>query len=205
MSVASGEASPASGRRPLLRSACGLALAAAARPALSGPRLERILVPDRGRLLAGDLGLRCAIGAAGARVEKREGDKASPAGVFPLREVFYRPDRVPPVQTALPCRALRPGDGWCDDPGKPEYNRPVTLPFAGSHEELWREDGLYDVIAVIGYNDAPPVPGLGSAIFLHVAAPDWGPTLGCVAVELPALIELLGRCGPGTTIEIAPS
>ncbi|WP_338661834.1 L,D-transpeptidase family protein [Pararoseomonas sp. SCSIO 73927] len=167
--------------------------------------LERLVVPDRGQLVAGDLALRCAIGAAGARAEKREGDKASPAGVFPLREVLYRPDRVAPVQTALPCRALRPSDGWCDDAGRPEYNRPVTLPFDGSHEELWREDGLYDVIAVIGYNDSPPVPGLGSAIFLHVAAPDWGPTLGCVSIERPALVDLLARCGPGTTIEIAPS
>jgi len=186
---------------PLATVLPGLAL----RGARAAEPLDRLRVPDRGRLLAGDLALRCSVGSAGARAGKREGDRATPAGTFALREVLYRPDRVAPVATALPCRALRREDGWCDEPSHPAYNRPVTLPFDASHEELWREDGLYDVIAVIGYNDDPPVPGLGSAIFLHVADPDYGPTLGCVSIARPALIELLGRCGPSTVIEIAPS
>jgi len=192
---------PALPRRPLLAGALGLwpVLSRAAAP------IERIAVPDPRRLIVDGTAIPCAIGAAGARAEKREGDKATPAGTFALREVLYRPDRVAPVQTALPCRALRPEDGWCDEPTHPAYNTPVTLPFAASHEELWREDHLYDVIAVIGYNDRPPVPGHGSAIFLHVAAPDYGPTLGCVSIALPALLEVLARCTPATVIEIAAS
>ena len=189
------------GRRALL----GAALALGPTAARAQGTIGRILVPDARRLVVDGRDIPCAIGAAGARVEKREGDKASPAGIFRLREVFYRPDRVPAVRTALPCRAMRREDGWCDEPSHPLYNRPVTLPFAASHEEMWRDDHLYDLVVVIGYNDAPPVPGLGSAIFLHVAAPDFGPTLGCVSIALPELLELVARCGPGTTIEIAPS
>lgn len=189
------------GRRALL----GGAIATTPAAAQAQQTIGRILVPDSRRLVVDGREIRCAIGASGARAEKREGDKASPAGTFPLREVFYRPDRVPAVRTALPCRAMRREDGWCDEPSHPLYNRPVTLPFEASHEEMWREDHLYDLVVVIGYNDAPPVPGRGSAIFLHVADPDYGPTLGCVSIALPALLELVARCGPGTTIAIAPS
>ncbi|WP_458097691.1 L,D-transpeptidase family protein [Roseomonas sp. WA12] len=190
----------AAGRRALL----GAALALGPAVARAQETIGRILVPDSRRVIVDGREIPCAIGAAGARVEKREGDKASPAGIFPLREVFYRPDRVPEVRTALPCRAMRPDDGWCDEPSHPLYNRLVTLPFAASHEEMWRDDHLYDLVVVIGYNDAPPVPGRGSAIFLHVAAPDLSPTLGCVSIALPELLALVARCGPDTTIELAP-
>lgn len=189
------------GRRALLGAAAALAPGIARADGTIG----RILVPDSQRLLVDGREIRCAIGATGARLEKREGDKASPAGIFPLREVLYRPDRVSAVRTALPCRAMKPEDGWCDGASHPLYNRPVTLPFEASHEEMWRDDHLYDLVVVIGYNDAPPVPGRGSAIFLHVADPDYGPTLGCVSIALPALLEVVARCGPGTSIEIAPT
>jgi L,D-peptidoglycan transpeptidase YkuD (ErfK/YbiS/YcfS/YnhG family) len=202
MSIDQGSDAPfRTGRRALL----GAAVTVASRAAKAETTIGRILVPDSRRLVVDGREIRCAIGATGARVEKREGDKASPAGIFPLREVLYRPDRVSTVRTALPCRAMRPEDGWCDEPSHPLYNRPVTLPFAASHEEMWRDDHLYDLVVIIGYNDAPPVPGRGSAIFLHVADPDYGPTLGCVSIALPALLEVVARCGSGTTIEIAPS
>ena len=115
---------------------------------------------------------RAACGRGGVRTDKREGDHASPAGSFPLLSALYRPDRVAALQTALPLAALGANDGWVDAPGDPNYNRMVALPYAASHEDLWRGDGLYDVSVVIGYNTDPVVPGKGSAIFLHVAAPD---------------------------------
>ena len=144
---------------------------------------------------------RCALGRGGIRRDKREGDGATPAGTFVLREVRYRRDRLaaPPV-TALPCEAIARDDGWCDDPADPAYNRPVRLPHPASHEQLWREDGLYDVLVVLGHNDDPPRPGLGSAIFLHVARADYGPTEGCVALDMEELLELLAACGPDTVL-----
>ena len=80
----------------------------------------------------------------------------------------------------------------------------MRLPYAASCEELWREDGLYDVIVVLGFNDDPVVPGLGSAIFLHVARPDWGPTEGCVALASADLLAVLTHCGPRTVMTVEP-
>ena len=147
--------------------------------------------------------LRCAIGRAGVSLDKREGDGATPAGIFPFREVLFRADRVAPPATALRSRPLSPDDGWCDDPAHPDYNRPMTLPFAAGHERLMREDGLYDVIVVLGHNDAPVVPGRGSAIFLHVAAPGFTPTEGCVALTLDALLGVLAESRPGDGVAVS--
>ena len=145
---------------------------------------------------------RAACGKAGVVADKREGDHASPAGTFPLLRAFYRPDRLAAPKTALPLAALTPQDGWCDDPADPNYNRPVALPYPASHEDLWRDDGLYDVIVVIGYNTAPVVPGKGSAIFLHCASPDFAGTEGCIAITRETLVEVLALLGPGSTIAI---
>ena len=154
----------------------------------------RVTPPDA--LVFGDRRWRCAIGRGGVRGDKREGDGATPSGRFVLRRVFYRADRLAPPKTALPSRALTPDDGWCNDPNHADYNRPVRLPHAAGHEALWRDDGVYDVIVELGYNDDPVTPGLGSAIFLHVARADYEPTEGCVALALDDLRTLLEACGP---------
>jgi L,D-peptidoglycan transpeptidase YkuD (ErfK/YbiS/YcfS/YnhG family) len=145
---------------------------------------------------------RAVCGKGGVRADKREGDGASPAGTFPLLYGFYRPDRVAWPKTDLPMTALRPDFGWCDAADDPHYNALVTLPYSASHEQLWREDDLYDLLVVIGYNTDPVVPGKGSAIFLHVARPDFSPTVGCIAVAEPVLVSLLSLLGPGSTITI---
>jgi L,D-peptidoglycan transpeptidase YkuD (ErfK/YbiS/YcfS/YnhG family) len=134
--------------------------------------------------------------------EKREGDGASPLGRWPARRVYYRPDKGLPPVTGLPVIALRPEDGWSDDPAEAAYNRLVPLPCRGSHERLWRADGLYDLIVELGYNDDPAVAGIGSAIFLHIARPGYLPTEGCVALAEVDLREVLKRMGGGTVIEI---
>jgi L,D-peptidoglycan transpeptidase YkuD (ErfK/YbiS/YcfS/YnhG family) len=162
------------------------------------------LVYAEGRLSWPDGSARAACGRSGVRGDKREGDGASPAGTYPLLAAYYRPDRIAPPPTALPLAALRPGDGWVDDPADPQYNRLVALPYPAGHERMWREDGLYDLVVVIGYNTDPPVPGRGSAIFLHVARPDFSPTEGCIAVERDVIAGLLERLGPGSMIAIRP-
>jgi len=156
----------------------------------------------RGLLSAGDTILPCALGRSGVTRRKREGDGASPAGIWPLRHVLYRPDRIARPVTKLDVQAISPADGWCDDPADPRYNSPVQLPCGASAEALWREDGLYDVVVMLGYNDAPPRAGLGSAIFFHLATPDFAPTAGCIAVARTGMLQLLSRCGPETRLEI---
>jgi L,D-peptidoglycan transpeptidase YkuD (ErfK/YbiS/YcfS/YnhG family) len=152
--------------------------------------MRAIVHPD-GRLVLRGSVFRTALGAAGVRRDKQEGDHATPAGVLPLRRVLYRADRGRVPDCAVPVEPLAPDDGWCDDPTHRDYNRLVRLPHAGRCEELWRGDGLYDVIGVLGWNDSPVERNRGSAIFLHVARPDYAPTEGCVALALPDLRAVL--------------
>jgi L,D-peptidoglycan transpeptidase YkuD (ErfK/YbiS/YcfS/YnhG family) len=147
---------------------------------------------------------RCALGRGGvvAVGAKREGDGASPAGLWPLRQVLWRPDRGEPPATRLSNSPLARDDGWCDAPDDPAYNRLVKLPHGASAETLWREDRVYDLIVILGYNDAPVAPGAGSAIFLHLAKPDFSPTEGCVALAPGDLIHLLAHARPDDALRI---
>ncbi|MFT8776961.1 MAG: L,D-transpeptidase family protein [Gluconacetobacter liquefaciens] len=131
------------------------------------------------------------IGAAGVRVHKHEGDHATPAGLLTLRRVLYRADRVSAPASSLPIEPLAPNDGWCDDSTHADYNRPVTLPHPARHERMWRDDGVYNIVIVMDYNDSPPVPDRGSAIFLHLQSPDLKPTEGCIALTEADLRRLL--------------
>jgi L,D-peptidoglycan transpeptidase YkuD (ErfK/YbiS/YcfS/YnhG family) len=147
---------------------------------------------------------RAVIGRSGliAAEMKREGDGATPAGAWPVRRALWRPDRLERPDTALVLDSIGPDDGWCDDPADPAYNRPVRLPWPGRHEVMTREDGLYDIVVVLGHNDDPPVPGLGSAIFLHCASPDYKPTEGCIAIARDDLVALLKALKAGDVIEV---
>ena len=156
----------------------------------------------RGRIRAGSLTIPCVLGRGGTTRSKREGDGATPLGRFRLLGCFYRADRGPRPRTRLPQAAIRPADGWCDDPADRRYNRPVRLPYPARHERLWREDHVYDVVLDIAWNRGPIVRGRGSAIFLHLARADLGPTEGCVAVPPRMARRLLQRIGPDTRIEI---
>jgi L,D-peptidoglycan transpeptidase YkuD (ErfK/YbiS/YcfS/YnhG family) len=145
------------------------------------------------------------LGRTGVGSSKREGDGATPAGRFPLRRVMFRQDRVAIPLTALATAPIAPDDGWCDDPADPMYNRPVKLPYRASAEQLWREDNLYDIVAVIGHNDHPVIPGAGSAIFMHLADPRGAPTAGCVAMNLEDLRTLLRVVDAAAVIDIQPA
>ena len=116
--------------------------------------------------------------------------------------MLWRPDRGGAPATLLPHAPLAPDDGWCDAPGDPAYNQAVKLPYPESAETLWREDRIYDLVVVLGYNDAPIVPGAGSAIFLHLVRPDFSPTQGCVALAPGDLIHLLAHARPGDALRI---
>lgn len=153
---------------------------------------------------AGGLTFPCLIGRNGAVAaeEKREGDGATPLGRWPLRAVLLRPDRVSlPSGLPLAWRWLRPDDGWSDDPADPSYNRPVRHPHPYSAERLWRDDEAYDIIVVLGHNDAPPRPGLGSAIFLHCTAAHPF-TEGCVAIAKADLLAVLPSLRAGDAVTI---
>jgi L,D-peptidoglycan transpeptidase YkuD (ErfK/YbiS/YcfS/YnhG family) len=161
-----------------------------------------ISAPEGARLNWGVGEKRAAIGPAGIAVKGGEGDGITPRGHFPVREIFYRADRIAAPHTPLPLRRIALDDGWCDAPDDPYYNRLVKLPYPASAEHMWREDHLYDLVAVLGYNDDPVLPGKGSAIFLHLAKPDYSPTQGCVALAYGDLLEAIEQLQPGDQVVI---
>ncbi len=156
----------------------------------------------QGRLIAGPFDMVCAFGRSGLTHEKTEGDGATPVGAWPLRQLFHRPDRPQPPETKLPATQISTDSGWCDDPHHKDYNQLVTLPFTASHERLWRDDGLYDLMIPLGYNDTSIVPGKGSAIFFHLARENYQPTEGCVAIADADMRKLLPFLSPETLMQI---
>ena len=169
------------------------------------PAASHALVRPDGLLRFAGQVWRCALGRGGIRRDKREGDGATPVGLLPLRRVFYRADRLAAPACRVAVEPIAATDGWCDDPGHRDYNRRITLPHDARHERLWREDSLYDIIGMLGWNDGqsgePIARGRGSAIFIHLAHPDLAPTEGCIALPEPALRALLA--GELTAIEVA--
>jgi len=164
------------------------------------------LVSADGVMSLGARRIRCALGRGGvcAADAKREGDGMTPGGTWPLRRLLWRPDRVPPPVSSLPGRPIGLADGWCDDPLHADYNRPVRLPHPARAERLWRDDHLYDLVVVLGHNDDPVIAGAGSAIFLHLARPDYAPTEGCVALAPGDLTAFMSLAKPGDSLVVSP-
>ena len=150
----------------------------------------------------GDRCFRCAIGRAGliAADQKQEGDGATPIGRWRMSRLLFRPDRVEGMATALPSTAISRQDGWCDAPADPHYNQQIVRPYEASHEILWREDFLYDILVVLDHNSNPVVPGRGSAIFLHLARKNYEPTEGCVALARSDLLRVLGEASADSAV-----
>ena len=149
----------------------------------------------RGVLTYGNLSFPCVLGFNGRRVDKREGDNASPIGTFALRSARYRPDKLLRPRTGLTISPIRRDDGWCDTPRDRNYNRQVRLPYPSRCEKLWRDDGLYDAMIILDHNERPRIHGFGSAVFVHIARPGMTPTEGCVALQKPHLMRLLEAIG----------
>lgn len=146
----------------------------------------------------------CTIGRSGviAPAQKTEGDGKTPLGTFPLRQLLYRGDRVAKPVTQLPAEILTPQTAWCENPASADYNKLITTAHPVATDYMTREDHLYDYVVVIGYNDAPVIAGKGSAIFMHLARPDFTPTAGCVGLRPADMLEVLKACTPATTITI---
>lgn len=149
-------------------------------------------------------GYDCIIGKAGliAADDKCEGDMATPLGTWAMRCLYYRPDRLPTPQSQLATYPITPDLGWCDDPNDKAYNQLVRHPYPGRYESLWRDDHRYDLLVVLGHNDAPPIAGMGSAIFFHLCDENTYFTAGCVAVFKDHMIKILASLGPTSTMRI---
>ena len=158
--------------------------------------------PRRGVLTAPGLAIPVALGRGGIRANKREGDGGTPRGVFHARQLWWRADRHVRPRTFLATRAIGNEDAWCEDPSDRHYNQPIKLALGNGGDRLKRGDHLYDFIIEIDHNTQPRVAYRGSAVFLHLARENFGPTAGCVAMRKGPMLHLLQRLGPRTKIII---
>lgn len=157
---------------------------------------------SRGWLSFGTLIIPVALGRGGIRANKREGDGATPRGRFHPVRLWWRADRAARPATSLPVRPITPLDAWCEDPADRRYNQPIRLAAGRLGDRLRRDDHLYDYIVEIDHNQRPRIAHRGSAVFVHLARDNFGPTAGCVAMRKGAMLQLLRRMGPRTPIVI---
>lgn len=158
--------------------------------------------PRRGWLTAGQLTIPVALGRGGILANKREGDGGTPKGSFRPRRLWWRGDRHCRPKTLLPARIITGTDAWCEDPGDRNYNQWIRRGEGERGDRLKRADQLYDFIIEIDHNTRPRIAGRGSAVFLHLARDNFGPTAGCVSMTKTAMLQLLRLIGPRTKIII---
>lgn len=164
---------------------------------------EEIIVHTRGEVSFAGKVYRAALGRSGVVDNKHEGDDATPIGIFPIRKVLYREDRIGKPISVFETFPILPSDAWSDAvEDLVNYNTQVKLPYEFSHEKLWKNDDTYNIVVVLGYNDTLPTIGKGSAIFMHIARAEYSPTEGCVALSEPDLREILQTASKETAVHI---
>lgn len=161
--------------------------------------LETLIKPDGVYIQWHDQILKAAIGRNGliAAEDKIEGDFKTPKGHYRVTHGYYRPDKLDCPKSIIPFTAIHSSFGWCDEPSHALYNQKIKKPFDASHEDLWRDDGVYDLILVTDHNTNPIAPGKGSAVFIHVARENFEPTAGCLALRKQDLLMIVESCETG--------
>lgn len=161
-----------------------------------------IIVKKSGHLKYKNLKFRCALGEAGIKKKEKEGDNVTPKGIFKIIKMYYRPDKIKNITTDVKKIKIKKNMGWCDDSRCHHYNQQIKLPNKFSHEKLFRNDNLYDLILVLNYNINPTIKYKGSAIFIHIAKNSYKKTKGCIALKKKHLIELISKIKKNTKIKI---
>ena len=147
--------------------------------------------------------LKCSIGKSGIILSKKEGDLATPKGIFKLGLLYYRKDRNKSLVSRIKKRAIKKNMGWCNDSRSKKYNQQIYFPFKYGAEKLYRKDGMYDIFINIKYNHSPIVKSKGSAIFLHLTNKKYKPTKGCIAILKNDFLKILPSINNKTKISIS--
>ena len=137
--------------------------------------------------------VKCALGKRGIGIKKKEGDLITPKGIYKIKGILYRRDKVKNLNTKLEKKAISKKMGWCDDPKAKKYNKLIKFPFKFKAEKLYLRENIYDVIVVLNYNMKPIIPNKGSAIFLHLAKKNYRSTEGCIAISKKDMRLLLSK------------
>ena len=161
-----------------------------------------IIINKSGYLKYKNLKFRCALGKAGIRIKKKEGDNITPKGTYKIIRIYCRKDRIRQVKSRIKIYKINKKIGWCDDPRSKKYNQLIKLPSKFRHEKFYRRDHLYDLIVVLDYNMRPVIKNKGSAIFIHLAKGNYYPTKGCIALSKDNLLMILNKINKNTKIKI---
>jgi len=161
-----------------------------------------IIVKKSGYLKYKNLKFRCALGKAGVKKKTMEGDNITPKGTFKIIKIYYRSDKIKKIETLIKKNKINRSMGWCDDPNSRFYNELINLPTKYSHEKLYRNDSLYDLIVVLSYNTNPIIKNKGSAIFMHIGKNSYKKTKGCIALKKEHLIKIISKIKKNTKIKI---
>jgi L,D-peptidoglycan transpeptidase YkuD (ErfK/YbiS/YcfS/YnhG family) len=161
-----------------------------------------IIVKKSGYLKYKNFKFRCALGKAGIKEKKFEGDNITPRGTYRIIKVFYRSDRIKNLTTRITKIKIKKNMGWCDDFKSKDYNKLIKIPFKYSYEKLFRTDHVYDLVILINYNYKPIIRNKGSAIFLHIAKKNYQKTAGCIALKKKHLLKILSNIKKNEKIKI---
>ena len=146
--------------------------------------------------------VKCAIGKRGIGYKRKEGDLITPKGLFKIRFILYRKDRIKKIKTKLKKIVIKKNMGWCNDPKSKKYNQLIYLPFISSYEKLFLKKNIYDIILVLNYNMSPIKKNKGSAIFIHIVKNNYKKTEGCIAVKKINLLKIIKDIKKNTKIKI---
>jgi len=161
-----------------------------------------IIVKKSGFLKYKGLQFRCALGKAGIKQKRLEGDNITPKGTYKITKIYYRDDKIKKIKTLIKKIKIKKNMGWCDDPNSRFYNKQIKLPHKSRHERLHRKDNIYDIVCVLNYNIKPIIKNKGSAIFFHIAKKNYQKTKGCIAIKKEHLKKLLSLIDKDTKIKI---
>ena len=161
-----------------------------------------IFIKNKHTLQLDEFKFKCCIGKKGSTINKKEGDKKTPKGIFKIENLYFRKDRIKKPETSLKCIEIKDNMGWCDDILKPDkYNKLIKTNKFLKHEKLKRNDNKYDLLIPIKYNFKKPVIGKGSCIFIHLTK-DYKPTAGCIALKKKDFLIMLKLIKKNSEISI---
>ena len=112
-----------------------------------------IHVLNKNTLIIDDFILSCCIGQKGLNSNKKEGDYSTPKGLFSLKKLYFRKDRVGIPKCKINKMIIKGDMAWCDDPKDKKYNEEIKMNNQNLRENLHRKDHKYDYIISISHNE----------------------------------------------------
>ena len=159
-----------------------------------------IHLENKNTLIIDDFKLKCCIGKNGLNSNKKEGDNSTPKGIFNLKKLYFRKERVGITKCKIDKKIIKKNMAWCDNPDHKKYNEEIKTYDKKLKENLYRKDHKYDYVISISYNERK-IPNKGSAVFIHLTN-NYKPTAGCVALKKKDFEILLKLIVKKTKIKI---